>query len=366
MRWLNASVEFICSMTSSSKSLALNPFQSSQESEPLPVRILRRNRHRRAATDELHSDPYSFYYNYACFLQYYMYMMSLAHFNTQTTTTTAPPAQTTTAKPLGDDQQVYFPQFFPYYYLAGHKPVYFPPSSDCDSSSSTGQSPQCSQDPQEKWPPSGHSHLGNPLLLKQILQQYYGRDPDQAHHQPTSSGKPHDPTPQNTSPTFRTRSSTTPATVTRTPCPNHERPIGASCLEASMYIPYENLTFPPHISYETLKPVEDQQNIPERSYNLHVGLQPRAHPYQWAGALPEHYHKWPVDWWYWYYHQFANIPVDSGASNWPWAKMEAISICCTFETTELNNVYNKTLETHCVFINSVVTWQFKFLMSSQM
>lgn len=313
MRWLNASVEFICSITSSSKLLDLNPLQSSQEPETLPVTILRHNRHRRAATDGLYSDSHSFYYNYACFLQYYMYMMTLAHFS-HTQTTTAPPAQYTTAKPLGDDQQVYFPQFFPYYYLAGHKPVAFPPS-DCDSSSSTRQSPQCSQDPQEKWPPSGPSHLGNPLLLKQILQQYYGRDPDQPHPQTTSSGKPCDPTPQNTSPTSTTRSSTTPATVTRTPCPNQERPIGASCLEASMYIPYENLTFPPHISYETRTPVEDQQNIPELSYNLHVGLQPRAHPYQWAGALPEH--KWPVDWWYQHHHQFANIPVDSVASNWP-------------------------------------------------
>eukprot|EP00066_Takifugu_rubripes_P029709 XP_011618975.1 PREDICTED: uncharacterized protein LOC105419234 [Takifugu rubripes] len=283
MRWLNASVEFICSMTSSSKFLDLNELQSSQESEPLPVRILRHNRHRRAATGGLSSYPHSFYYNYACLLRYYMYMMSMAHFsNTQTTTTTAPPAQTTTAKPLGDDRQivVYYPQFFPYYYPVGQKPVDFLPSSDCDSSSSTGQRPQCSQGPQEKWPLSRPTHLDNPLLLKQILQRYYGLDPDQALPQTTSSGKPHDPTPQNTSPT--------PATVTRTPCPNQERPIGASCLgEVSTYIPYEHLSFPPHISYENDKPVGDKQNIPEQSYNRHVGLQPRVHPYQWAG-----------DWWH--------------------------------------------------------------------
>lgn len=311
MRWLNASVEFICSITSSSKPLDLNTLQSSQEPEPLPVRIVRHNRHRRAATDGLSPYPRSFYYNYACLLHYYMYMMNLAHF-TQTTTTTVPLAQTTTAKPLGDDRQiaVYYPQFFPYYYRVGQKPVDSPPSSDCDSSSSTGQSPQCSQDPQEKWPQSGPTYLGNPLLLKQILQQYYGRDPDQELPQATSSGKPHDSTPQNTSPT--------PATVTQTPCPNQERPIGANCLgEVSTYIPYEHLSFPPHISYENDNPVGDQQNIPEQSYNLHVGLQPRAHPYQWAGALPEHYHKWAGDWWYWYRQQRANIPDDGVASNWP-------------------------------------------------
>lgn len=315
MRWLNASVEFICSITSSSKLLDLNKLQFSQEPEPLPVRILRHNRHRRAATDGLCSYPHSFYYNYACLRHYYMYMMNLAHLsNTQTT---APPAPTTTAKPLGDDPQiaVYFPQFFPYYYQVGPKPMDFPPSSDC-ASSSTGQRPQCSRDPREKWPPNRPTHLGNPLLHKQILQQYYGQDPDQALPQTTSSGKPREPTPQNTSPT-----STTPATVTRAPCPNQERAIGASCLgEVRTYIPYEHLSFPPHISYENDKLVGGQQNIPEQSYNLHVGLRPRAHPYHWAGARPEHYHKWPGDWWYWYRQQLANIPEDNVASNWPWAK----------------------------------------------
>lgn len=318
MRWLNASVEFICSLTSSSKSLDLNTPQSSQEPEPLPVRTLRHGRHRRAATG-LYPYPHSSYYNYLCSLRYYMYMMNLARFsNTQITATTAPPARTTTAKPLGDDRQfaVYYPHLFPYYYQVGQKPVNFPPSSDCDSSSGTGQSPQCSQAPQKRWPPSGSTHLGNPLLFKQYLQQYYGRDPDQALPHIPSSVKPHNPAPQNTPP-----ASTTPATVTRTRCPDHERPIGASCLgEVSTFIPYERLSFPPHISYEKDKPVGGQQNIPEQRYNFHVGLQPRAHPYQWAGALPEHDHQWAGDWWSWYHQQLENIPEDGVASNWPWEK----------------------------------------------
>lgn len=306
MRWLNASVAFICSITSSSKSLDLNTLQSSQESEPLPVRILRHGRHRRAAPDRRYYYPHSFYYNYECLRHYYMYMMNLAHFSK---------TQTTAAKPLGDDRiAVYYPQFFPYYYGVGQKPVNFP-QSDCDSSSSTAQSPQCSRAPQERWPPSGSTHLGNPLLFKQYLQRYYGRDPDQALQTP-SSGKPHDPTPQNTSPT-----SPTPAAVTRTRCPHQERPIGASCLgEVSTYIPYDRLSFPPHISYENDKPVGGQQNIPEQRYNLHVGPQPRAHPSQWAGALPEHYHQWATDWWSWYHQQLPNTPEDDVPSNWPWAK----------------------------------------------
>lgn len=306
MRWLNASVEFICSVTSSSQSLDLNAPRMSGEPEPRPVRTLRHNRHRRDATDRLYYDPHSFYYNYACFLQYYMYMMSLAHASNTQSTTPAP--QTTTAKPLGDDQQnaVYYPQFFPYYYLLGYKPVAFPPPSDCGSSASTGQSPQCSQNPRKKWPPSGPAYPGNSLPLQQILQQYSG-------------GKPNDPTGQNT--TSTTQSPTSPAltTVTQTPCPDQKRPIGANCLGAvSTYIPYENLTFPPHVSYGG--PVDDQQNIPQQRYNLNVGLQPRARPHQWAGALPEHYRTWPGHWWYWYHHQPANVPEYSATSNWPWAK----------------------------------------------
>lgn len=249
-RWLNASVEFICSITGSSKRLDLNTPQST------PVRPLRRSRLRRDATGRLY-DPGSLYYNYACLFHYYMYMMNLAHVsNTQTTwvldtqtTAAAPQARATTAKPLEYDGQMpgYFPHYNPYYYRVGNKPVVFPRSFAFDSTTSTGQCPHCSWNPLGKWPPSGPSHpgfLGRSWPLQQIPpQQYYGGYPYQVLPQTAIGDEPYDPTDQNTPPT----PSATPATAT--PCPNQVRPTlttPASCLEVvSTYIRYENLTFQP-------------------------------------------------------------------------------------------------------------------------
>lgn len=317
MRWLNASVEFICSITGSSEQLDLSTAQSTRDPEPLPVRPLRWSRLRRDAAGRLY-DPHSLYYNYACLFYYYMYMMNLAHVSNTQTTTAAPQARPTTAKPLEYHGQM--PGHYnPYSYLVGNKPVFFPPSLVFDSTTSTGQSAHQSWNPLWKWPPSGPSHpgfLGSSWPFLKIPPQYFGGYPYQVLPQPAIGDEPYDPTDQHTSPTPCT---TTAAPATTAPCPNQVRPIGASCLGVvSTYIPYENLTFQPYVSYEAAKPAKDHRGDPKQKSDVNVAVQPRAHPYSWAEALPGHYHKWPG---YWYrYHQPANIPVYTVTSNWPGAK----------------------------------------------
>lgn len=234
MRWLNVSVEFICSVTSSSNLPDPYVAQSSQESEPLPVRAWALNRHRRHATGQLY-DPSSLYYYYACLNYFYnMHMMNLAH----ASTTDVPQVPTATASPPRDHQQMpfYFPYYNPYYYQV---PVMAQQSSACNSNTGPKQKPQCK----------------TPVDVP---------------------GKPHVPTQQTPSPPSTTAA---PATVTATPCPNRERPIGDTCLGAvSKYVPYQNLTFRPYISYEAGKPADNQQILSRTSHGSTGGAPPRAFP----------------------------------------------------------------------------------------
>lgn len=285
MRWLNASVEFSCSMSSSK---VPDPYasQSSQEPEPFPVRTLRPTRHRRHAPGQLYYDPRSLYYYYACLNYYYnMHMMNLAHAsNTQTVTTAAPQLPTTKANPPRDDRQMllYFPHHNPYYYQVGNTPVMAPQCSACDSTKGTEQKPQSSQDPPGKmklpfYPSDGHTQQGFPgsPLLQQVLQHYHGKKPYQPPPQTGSDVPVNPPTPTVQKPCPTTTAA--PATVAATLCPNQERPIGGSCLGAvSTYVPYKNLTFRPYISYEGDKPADDQQKIPQT--RLPGGAHPRAFP----------------------------------------------------------------------------------------
>lgn len=313
MRWLNASVDFICSMTGSSERLDL-----STPGEPLPVRPLRRSRLSREAPGRVY-DPRGFYYNYACLLYYYMYMMKLAQVSTTPTTTAAPQAPATTAIPLEYDGQM--PGHYdPHYYLVGKNPVFFPPPFAFDATASAGQGPHGSWNPLGKWPPGGPSHpgfLGSSWPLQQV-HQYYGGYPYQVLPQTAVGDEPFAPAEQHTSPA---PAPTTAAPATATPCPSRVRPIGASCLGVvNSYIPYENLTFQPYVSYEAAKPAKAPRGKTEQRSEFNVGVQPRAHPYSWADALPGHYHKWPGHRYWYHYHQPEDIPVYTVTSSWPGAK----------------------------------------------
>lgn len=269
MRWLNASVEFICSM-SSSKLPDLYASQLSQEPEPLPVRNWRPNRHRRATPGQIY-DPHSYYY--ACLRHYYNMMNAMHASNTQTATLASPPR---------DDRQIplYFPYYNPYYYQVGNTPVMAPQSSACALTTGTQQKPQCSHHP------PGHTklpfyHSSGPIqqgfpgspLPHQVFQQYHGKYPYYPLPQTALDvpGKPRGPTKHPHKPS----TTTAPATVRTTRCPNQERPIGASCLGAvSTYVPYKNLTFRPHISYKAGMPAEDEEKNLQPSLD-HTGV---AHP----------------------------------------------------------------------------------------
>lgn len=261
MKWLNASVHFICSMTSSSKLLDPYASQSTQEPELFPVIPWRPNRHRRAATEQLYYDPESLYhYYYTCLYNYYMYLWYLVH-----------ASKTTTASPPRHDGQIplYYPYYNPYYYQVGNTPVKTPQSSHLDYTPSTHPKSQYHHDPPKKlpfYPPSGpnqHGFPGSPLH-QQVHQQHHGKYqyPIPHHHTTAPSPtRPNDHTRPNPS------STSTPATVTATPCPNQERPIGGTCLGAvSTYVPYKNLTFRPYISYEAGAPPKDQHPIHPRAF----------------------------------------------------------------------------------------------------
>ncbi|CAG07641.1 unnamed protein product [Tetraodon nigroviridis] len=225
MRWLNASVEFICSVTSSSELPDQYEFQFQEPELP----SVRSGRPRRQTTEQFYYNPCSLYpyYYYACLYYYYMYMMNLAHASqTQTATIAAP--QVPTANPPGDGKQMplYYYYFHPYYYQGENVPVKVPQSSECDWTADAQQRPQCSNIPpgHVKWPfypssgPTQQGFPGSPLL-PQVPQQHHGKYPQQKVPQLSSlkkPGKPHHPSKYKPSPTTTTAP---PATVRTTPCP---------------------------------------------------------------------------------------------------------------------------------------------------
>lgn len=326
MRWLNVSVEFICPVKSSSKLPDPYASQSSQESEPLPVRAWARNRHRRHAAGQLYYDPRSLYYYYACLNYYYnMHMMNLAH----ASTTDAPQVPTTTASPPRDHHQkpFYFPYYNPYYHQV---PVMPPQSSPSKSNTGTKQKPKC------KTP-------GDVPVT------------------------PHVPTPQPPCPPSTTAA---PTTVTAAPCPNQERPIGETCLGAvSKYVPYQNLTFRPYISYEAGEPADDQQS--QTSQGSTGGAHPRAFPplkvhgYKperrfLPGYLPDNYPVWRY---YFYYPYSLYLPKgfwsDSNILYWFKKKKNATCLGGYWSWYIYQcRVFNKLVKPHCV--QNLYSWNSVF------
>lgn len=264
MRWLNASVEFICSVASSSEL----PDQSEFHEPVLPsVRTWRPRRH---ATRHLDYDPHSLYhyYYYVCLYYYYMYMKNLERASETPDLLQVPIIE---PNPYGDGDQMlhYYPYYNPYYYPDGSVPLY----SECDLIADPWQKTQCSKTKpgHTKWPfyPSGkptHPGFHGSQSLPQVHQQYYGKYPHQQLPSLKVPGKPHKPPPTAPPPTVATTRCSNPdnpIATTKAPCPNPDKPVTptkapcrnsdgiTSCDGAvSKYVPYETLTFRPYISYE--------------------------------------------------------------------------------------------------------------------